>query len=551
MKSLKPYLCGLLLFSHGLAFAAESAAPAAPWVPDLGNGTYKNPVIYADYSDPDVLRVGTDYYLVASSFTCVPGLPILHSKDLVNWTIVGHALPVQVPEDHFNVVRSGGGVWAPALRFHAGKYYIFYPDPDYGIYVVTATDPAGAWSKPVLVQAGKGLIDPCPLWDDDGKVWLVHGWANSRSGRSNLLTLVPLTADAAATAGDGRDIITGADFKVTTLEGPKFYKLNGFYWIFAPVGGVTGGTQAVFRAKNIEGPYEYRNVLARGNTLTNGPHQGGLVDTPDGKEWWFVHFQDKSAYGRITHLEPVVWKADGWPVMGADADGDGTGEPVLTSKKPNVGQNYPPAEPQTSDEFTASTLGLQWQWQANPQNGWYSLTARPGWVRLFAQMPAPGGITQQPNLLLQKFPAPEFVVTVKLDLPPGEDGSSAGLVVYGQPCVRLMLAQTTKDARVLQLISLAPNRALTETSPPSVPWTDSTAYLRVTVTSGALCQFSYSNDNITFTNFDVSVPVTAVPGSWIGAKFGLYMLSPDTSHPVYADFDWVHVEPLSTGGLAK
>jgi PelA/Pel-15E family pectate lyase len=535
--------------------AAVAALPAtgtiatspAPWVPDLGNSTYKNPVIYADYSDPDVVRVGTDYYLVASSFTCVPGLPILHSKDLVNWTIVGHALQVQIPEDHFNIVRSGGGVWAPAIRFHAGKYYIFYPDPDYGIYVVTATDPAGEWSKPTLVKAGRGLIDPCPLWDDDGKVWLVHAWANSRSGRNNLLTLVPLNTEASATIGDGRDIIAGADFRVTTLEGPKFYKMNGYYWIFAPVGGVAGGTQAVFRSKTIEGPYEYHNVLTQGGTPTNGPHQGGLVDTPDGKEWWFVHFQDKGAYGRITHLEPVVWKADGWPVMGNDADGDGTGEPVLTYKMPNVGQIYPPAEPQTSDEFDSSALGLQWQWMANPQSGWSSLTAHPGWMRLFGQMPSPGGITQQPNLFLQKFPAPEFVVTIKVDLPAGEVGGSAGLVIYGQPCVRLDLAQTAKDAHTLQLVSLAPNTALSEANPPSVPWNGTTAYLRVTIIAGARCQFSYSADNVTFTNLDTAVPIAAVRGSWIGAKFGLYVLAPDAARPVYADFDWVHVEPLSTG----
>src|SRR5471032_2582784 len=170
-------------------------AETAAWVPDRGDGIYKNPVLFADYSDPDAVRVGDDFYLVSSSFHCVPGLPILHSKDLVNWELINHALPVQVPADHFSAVRHGEGVWAPAIRFHAGKFWIYYPDPDFGIYVVTATDPAGAWSAPVLVMGGKGLIDPCPLWDDDGQVYLVHGWARSRYGKNNLLTLNQLSAD--------------------------------------------------------------------------------------------------------------------------------------------------------------------------------------------------------------------------------------------------------------------------------------------------------------------------------------------------------------------
>ena len=170
-------------------------APAPPWLPDLGDGQYRNPVLHADYSDPDVVRVGADYYMVASSFHCAPGIPILHSRDLVNWRIVGHALRRQVPEEVFAVPQHGKGCWAPALRFHDGKFWIYYPDPDFGIYLTTAADPAGEWSPPVLVKAGRGLIDPCPLWDDDGPVYLVHAWAKSRAGFNNVLTLVRLSAD--------------------------------------------------------------------------------------------------------------------------------------------------------------------------------------------------------------------------------------------------------------------------------------------------------------------------------------------------------------------
>jgi beta-xylosidase len=247
---------GLCLSMSPFVAGAESHRPnpPGPWVPDLGDGRYQNPILFADYSDSDAVRVGDDFWLTASSFSHVPGLPILHSRDLVNWTLVNHALPTLVPADHFSVPRHGGGVWAPAIRFHGGQFWIFYPDPDFGIYVVTAADPRGAWTPPVLVKAGKGLIDPCPIWDDDGKVYLIHGWAKSRSGKNNLLTLNDLSPDGThVTDGEGRVIIdeNAAGRNLHTLEGPKFYKRGDTYWIFAPVNGVQTGTQAVYRAKNI------------------------------------------------------------------------------------------------------------------------------------------------------------------------------------------------------------------------------------------------------------------------------------------------------------
>src|SRR5690349_2981832 len=159
------------------------------WSPDQGDGTFTNPVIYADYSDPDAVRVGGDYFMVSSSFSAVPGLPILHSRDLIHWELVNHALPELVPESAFATPQHGAGVWAPAIRYHAGRYWIYYPDPDHGIYLITATNPRGKWSAPQLVKAGKGLIDPCPLWDDDGNVYLVHAFARSRAGFANVLHL--------------------------------------------------------------------------------------------------------------------------------------------------------------------------------------------------------------------------------------------------------------------------------------------------------------------------------------------------------------------------
>ncbi len=525
------------------------ASPTAPWLPDRGDGTYQNPILFADYSDPDVVRVGDDFYLTASSFTAAPGLPILHSRDLVNWTIIGHALPRNIPEARFTVTTPGSGVWAPSLRFHAGKFYLYYPDPDEGIYVVTATDPAGPWSPPVMVKAGKGLIDPCPLFDNDGKVWLVHGWARSRSGRNNLLTLIPLNAEGTQPLADGQDIVLGDSFKVTTLEGPKFYHFNGWYWIFAPVGGVGGGTQAVFRSKVIAGPYEYRSVLEQGSTPTNGPHQGGLVDTPDGKDWWFIHFQDDGVYGRVTHLEPVAWRPDGWPVMGDDAGATGTGHPVLVHAKPALPAT-PPTTPATTDAFEAPELGLQWQWAANPQPGWFSLGGQPRVLHLVPQPKTPT-LAGQPNLLLQKFPSSEFRVTTQLNATALAIGAQAGLVVWGTPCVALAATRTAGGLSLAPVLQRAGGgRGVTDpaSGPAAVKGPMVTLALTITrgpgtgVNSQAVAQFNFSEDGLTFTKIGPATTISKIAGAWMGAKYGLFAVAPtDLKDAGTAAFAWFHV----------
>lgn len=246
------------------------------WVADKGNGTYQNPVLYADYSDPDVCAAGDDFYMTASSFNCIPGLPILHSRDLVNWSLVNYALPVQEPKEFFDKAQHGKGVWAPAIRFHKGEFYIYWGDPDYGIYMIKTRDPKGSWSKPVLVKAGKGMIDPTPLWDEDGKVYLIHAYAGSRSGVNSILVICELNAEGTEVISDPVMVFDGNDGKNHTVEGPKLYKRNGYYYIFAPAGGVATGWQLVLRSKNIYGPYESKIVMAQGKTTINGPHQGGL-----------------------------------------------------------------------------------------------------------------------------------------------------------------------------------------------------------------------------------------------------------------------------------
>ncbi|RYY99301.1 MAG: glycosyl hydrolase 43 family protein, partial [Chitinophagaceae bacterium] len=500
-------------FAIGLALTVfvqvASGQLSHTWVSDQGDGTYKNPVLHADYSDPDAVRVGADYYMTASSFEDVPGLPILHSKDLVNWRLVGHALPRLQPEAHFAVPRHGAGVWAPSLRYHNGEFYLYYPDPDFGIFLLKAKRAEGPWSEPVLVAAGKGLIDPCPLWDDDGKVYLVHAYAGSRAGIKSVLAVKRLSADGTSAARDGVLVYDGHETD-PTIEGPKFYKRNGWYYIFAPAGGVPTGWQLVLRSRSVYGPYERKLVMDQGTTAINGPHQGAWVTTPKG-EHWFLHFQDKEAYGRVLHLQPMRWVAD-WPVIGEDKDGDGKGEPVLRYRKPDGlrgGRIMPPE----SDEFNGVGIGLQWQWMANPKAIWAFADPGKGVLRLFSA-PLPDSarnLWDLPNALLQKFPAETFTATTKITFRPNPKiNERAGLAVMGLSYAALALKS---EKGVLSLVYLAcadAGKGRPEQESLLAASVPSTVFLRVTVDTGARCRFAWSTDGASFT--DVPPVFAAVPG---------------------------------------
>ncbi len=512
------------------------------WVPDLGNGKYKNPIIFADYSDPDVCKKGDDFYLVSSSFDAVPGLPILHSKDLVNWTIIGHALQRQPPYKHFSTPQHGNGVWAPAIRYHNNEFYIYYPDPDYGIYLVKAKDPAGPWSEPILVQSGKGLIDPCPLWDDDGKVYLVHAYAGSRAGIKSILTINRLSKDGTKFLDNGVLVYDGHGID-PTVEGPKIYKRKGYYYIFAPAGGVSNGWQLVLRSKNIYGPYERRVVMTQGKTTINGPHQGAWIVTPEGKSW-FIHFSEKGAYGRIVYLEPMRWIND-WPVIGIDQSSSGIGEPVYSYQKPDVGKTHPIETPQTSDEFNSIKLGLQWQWQANPMATWL-FTSGEGYLRLYART-LPDSFRNYwdvPNILMQKLPAGKFQVTTKLTFHPIQVGDKTGFIVMGMDYAYLSLTKKEDGIYLYYSTCKQANKGNAEESEEIKKLTDGVIYLRVKVETGAICHFSYSMDGNNFN--EIEKPFTAQPGQWIGAKIGMFCTSIKKAHDSgYADFDWFGIEQIN------
>lgn len=522
------------------------------WVSDEGNGMYRNPVLHADYSDPDVCTVGEDYFLTASSFNCTPGLPILHSKDLVNWKIVNYALKKVEPVEYYNEARHGKGVWAPSIRFHEGVYYIYWGDPDFGIFMVKTRDPYGEWDKPVLVKAGKGMIDPCPLWDDDGRVYLAHAWAGSRAKFNSVLTVCELNKEGTAVISDPVLVFDGNDGVNHTIEGAKFYKRNGFYYLFAPAGGVVSGWQLVMRSKDVYGPYEARIVMAQGETDINGPHQGGWVDTPAG-ESWFLHFQDKGAYGRVLHLNPMKWVND-WPVIGVDKDGDGCGDPVSRYRKPKTDKTYPIETPVESDEFDTRKLGLQWEWHANYQDV-FGFTTNMGYARIYGHELSSHfkNFWEVPNLLMQKFPAEEFTATAKLKVSAKDDGQLSGLIIMGwdyswigveKQGEKFLLKQAVcKDVeqgnleQVSTLAVLEPNRKFEAGLFPNY---EREIYIRVHVDKGAYCRFSYSLDGKKFT--EAGTLFKARQGKWIGAKVGMFSVTPHGKERGWVDVDWFRVE---------
>lgn len=543
-----------LLFIVGLMMAYPVMAQyrSEVWVSDEGNGMYKNPVLYADYSDPDVCAVGGDYFLTASSFNCTPGLPILHSKDLVNWKIVNYALKNVEPVEYYNEARHGKGVWAPSIRFHKGVYYIYWGDPDFGIFMVKTRDPYGEWDKPVLVKAGKGMIDPCPLWDEDGRVYLAHAWAGSRAKFNSVLTMCELNKEGTAVISDPVLVFDGNDGVNHTIEGAKLYKRNGYYYIFAPAGGVVSGWQLVLRSKNVYGPYESKIVMSQGKTDINGPHQGGWIDTPYG-ESWFLHFQDKGAYGRVLHLNPVKWVND-WPVIGMDEDNDGCGEPVSRYRKPKTDKVYPIETPVESDEFDSRKLGLQWEWHANYQDT-FGFTTNMGYLRLYGYELSQNfkNFWEVPNLLLQKFPAEEFSAIAKLKVSAKDDGQLSGLIVMGwdyswlgveKQGEKFLLKQAVcKDAeqgnpeQVTTLAILNPSRKFEAGLYPNY---ERDIYIKIEVTKEAVCRFSYSVDGKKFT--DVGTTFKARQGKWIGAKMGMFSVTPHGKERGWLDVDWFHVE---------
>ncbi|MBO7115477.1 MAG: glycoside hydrolase 43 family protein [Prevotella sp.] len=542
----------ILLTALLVAMTTYAQYKSQVWCPDNGNGTYTNPVINADYSDPDVCvgASGEDYYLTASSFQCIPGLPILHSKDLVNWEIVGHALKSLYTghpelERHFSKTRHGAGVWAPSIRYHNGEYYIYWGDPDFGVFMVKTKDPAGEWENPVCVIEGQGMIDTTPLWDDDGRCYLVNGWANSRSKFASVLTVRELNKEGTKPIGQPVIVFDGNGTENRTCEGPKFYKRDGWYWILCPAGGVPTGFQLAMRSKSPYGPYEHKVVLAQGKTDINGPHQGGWIHTKYGEDW-FIHFQDKEVYGRVVHLNPVDWST-GWPMMGKN------GEPVTTYKKPKANGQEPIVNPVESDEFNSPVLGKQWQWHAN-YHQFFGMPTAFGTMRVYTWKMEDGNqnLWEVPNMLLQKTPADAFTVTTKIRFTSKADGQFGGLIMMGHNYQALVVRREGREFKLLIIFCKDADRGkpqqeeLIATLKPTAedkidykPGIHEDIYLRLKVKDSKV-KFAWSQDGKKFK--DCGGDYQMKEGKWIGAKFGF--VAAETNPKAdrgWLDADWIRI----------
>lgn len=487
-------------------FQAASAQESKATWGDQGNGTYINPILNADYSDPDVIRVGDKYYMVCSEFHYM-GMPVLESDDMVNWKTISQVYSrLDFPgwDDNGNY---GGGSWAPSIRYHDGRFWIYFCTPREGLMMTTATDPYGPWAPLHCVKHVGGWEDPCPFWDDDGQAYI---------GRSQLgagpIYLHKMSADGRTLLDDGNIIYTGP-----VAEGTKFLKRNGYYYLSIPEGGVGEGWQTILRSKNIYGPYEKKVVLEKGSTPVNGPHQGALVDTPEG-EWWFYHFQLTEPLGRVVHLQPAHWK-DEWPVIGVDIDMNGIGEPVKVWTKPTAGKAAsasfssasPIYHPQSSDDFNSPALGLQWQFNHNPDNEKWSLTKRKGHLAL---TPSKADcLRSSRNMLTQKCMGYEGTATAELDFSELAEGQRAGLFCLGNLYNAIgILKENGKNYLYLELNGKVEKIKTI---------TGKKVYLRAAFNArNNRHQLSFSTDNKRFTA--CGEPYSLAFGDWKGSRVGVY-----------------------------
>lgn len=403
-KGLKAFLVIALLVLSSPLYAQQS---------DNEDGTYTNPVIWADFPDNDVIRLGDTYYMVATSMYFFPGVPVLKSTDLVNWEYAANVVPQFKQHPFYDLNggnRYGKGQWASSIRYHNGKFYILFLTLDEGGFLCTATKAEGPWEIRKLVRP---YYDAGLFFDDDGRIYIAHGYGK-----------ISMTEVDAQLAPISKDSVVFDKVQRPGLEGSHVYKINGYYYIYATYGG-GDGYQVCLRSKNIFGPYEEKTVLKDDMNLHGmGVHQGALIETPQG-EWWSVIFQDRRGVGRVPTLQPVQW-VDGWPIVGEN------GRAVVTHTKPGTRAISPVRVLPASDEFSTDQLGMQWAWNHNPNDSAWSLTRRKGYLRLTTGRIA-ADLLHAPNSLTQRIFGPFSDGTTELDVSNMKTGDIAGLAVLQLP----------------------------------------------------------------------------------------------------------------------
>ena len=499
---MKNFLLILLYFINNVLVLSAQGTPGK-WG-DQGNGTYINPILNADYSDPDVIRVRDKYYMIASDFHFL-GMQVLESSDMINWKLISQIY------HHFdfpgwdNNQQYAGGSWAPSIRYHDNKFWVFFCTPKEGLFMSNAVNPSGPWSPLHLVKKVEKWEDPCPFWDEDGQAYL----GRSRHGAGPII-IHKMSADGTRLLDEGMTVYTGP-----VAEGTKIFKKDGYYYLSIPEGGVGTGWQTILRSKNIYGPYEKKVVLEQGSTTINGPHQGAIVDTPD-DQWAFFHFQHHHALGRVVHLQPMHWEND-WPVIGVDFDRNGIGEPVYVCQKPIESKTI--FAPQTDDDFSTPNLSLQWQFNHNPTDHAWSLSAHPGSLTLKALKSSTFRLAR--NTLTQKIMGNISEATIAMDFTEIADGQRCGLACMGKKMEKgQKYLYTSNDTT--EISTTFPN--------------GNQIYLRVSIDmTNQKFQYFYSTDNIRFIPYGTSFFIPF--GFWKGARIALYCYNKEQEAGT-ASFQW-------------
>jgi len=494
---------------------------------DQRDGTYLNPVLPSDYSDIDCIRVGADYYAISSTFQFSPGMVILHSRDLVNWSIQGHAVAdlTQIGPDlnWDRMNRPGKGIWAGSIRYHDGKFWIYFGTPDEGYFMTTAKDINGAWEPLHAVLREAGWDDCCPFWDDDGQGYFVG--SNFRdSYKIHLWKLTP----------DGRDLIPESDkviYQARGSEANKLYKINGVYYhLFSEVHS-EGRVIIMQRAKSLAGPWEEKQQLKHADREAMEPNQGGLVDSPDGAWHFFTHHGRGSWEGRADSLLPVTWR-DGWPIVG-EVGADSIGTMVWSGKKPVAGT--PVLTPQSSDEFNDATLPPQWEWNYQPRADKWSLTERPGWLRLHAFRPLEANnLMKAGNTLTQRcFRTSTNEVVLALDLSGMADGQQSGLCHFAKTYSALGVIQEGATRRLVNI-----NNGTVTTGEPIA---GNRLWLRSVWGLDGKSNYSFSVDGRNFIEF--GAPYQLAWGNYRGDRIGLYSFN-SRAEAGWVDVDYFHYNYL-------
>lgn len=382
---------------------------------DNGDGTFTNPMLWSDVPDPDVIRVGDDFYLVSTTMHLMPGAPIMHSKDLVNWEIVSYLFDKLTDTPNYDLngcTAYGRGQWATSIRYHNGKFYAYFSpnDKPFRGYVYTTEDPKGKWE---LVARTPHFHDASLFFDDDGRVYVFYGTGQLRELKPDLTDVQP--------GGVDMKIFERDESENGLLEGSRVIKHDGKYYLLMiswPAGGKR--RQVCYRADKITGPYEKKVILE--SDFAGFPYvgQGCIVDDAKGN-WYGVIFQDRGGVGRVLTLMPCRW-IDGWPMLG-----DENGRVPEVMEKPVQGSPQIPLV--VSDDFGKKEMKINWQWNHNPVNEAWSLDERPGYLRLKTSRIVEN-IFWAPNTLTQRMEGPECSAIVSLDVSQMKDGDVAGFSAF-------------------------------------------------------------------------------------------------------------------------